>query len=47
MQRMHSEYGSHKSAPPHGISHALERNKEKDHRESVEQDIRKVMPACL
>ena len=47
MQRMHGEDGGHKSAAPQRACHLLQRNKEKDDRDSVEQQIRKVVPACL
>ena len=47
MQRMHGENDRHKSAAPQRAGHLLQRNKEEDDRDSVEQQIRKVVPACL
>src|SRR5262249_38853418 len=47
MQRFHGETDRNKSAAPHTAWNLLHLNKAKDDRDSVEQQIRKVVPGCL
>src|SRR5438045_233440 len=47
MQRVNGEHGGYKCTPPERASHALECKEKKDDSDRVEDDISKVMPACL
>ena len=47
MQRMHSENRRHKRASPQGACHALQRHKKEDDGETMQEDIGKVVPACV
>ena len=44
---MNREHGRNKSAPPKRASHLPQREKKKDRRDSVQEDIGKMMPSRL